>query len=99
MTDKSQIATGHVQLNSPTAYSELVDVSAADHTFADANSRAMSTRAIYVGTGGDLVLQLAGDPDGTTIMLTGVLTGAYLPVRATKVIKVATTAATIVGLW
>lgn len=52
-------------------------------------------RALYVGTGGDLVL-LARD-DETPITLANVGDGAFIPIRARQVMA-ATTASDIVGI-
>jgi hypothetical protein len=52
-------------------------------------------RALYVGTGGTLVL-LAKD-DSTPVTLSNVPAGAFIPVRAKRVLA-ATTASGIVGI-
>jgi len=58
------------------------------------DSTVIAARALYVGTAGDVVVTTRG---GTDVTFKNVPAGSILPVRATKV-KVATTAADIVGL-
>lgn len=53
------------------------------------------TRAIYVGSGGDINLITKG---GTTLVFTAVPTGAILPVRVSRVKATSTTASGLVGL-
>lgn len=60
----------------------------------DTNEVPEITRALYIGSGGDLVIELSG---GGEVTLKAVPTGALLPLRVRKV-KLATTAALIVGL-
>lgn len=52
-------------------------------------------RALYVGTGGNLVVT---DQAGTDATFPNVPTGALLPIRATKVKATGTTASTIIAL-
>jgi hypothetical protein len=54
-----------------------------------------TTRALFVGTSGAVSLVLAS---GAEIVLTGVLGGSLLPLRAMRVRATGTTAASIVGL-
>ena len=54
------------------------------------------TRAIYVGSSGDLSVVLV---DGSTVTLAGVLAGSLVPVRATRVKATSTTATLLVGLY
>ncbi len=54
-----------------------------------------TTRAIYVGTAGDLDLRML---DGQDIIFSGIPAGMILPVRATRVRLTATTATDIIGL-
>ena len=53
-----------------------------------------TTRALYVGTGGDVVADMAG---GNTVTFAGVQDGSILPIRVTA-LGTATTATGIVGL-
>lgn len=62
----------------------------------DAADLPAETRAIYVGTGGDLALVLAS---GDQITLAGIAGGMLLPVRARRVIATGTTASQLVGLY
>jgi hypothetical protein len=52
-------------------------------------------RALYVGTGGDVVVKTSG---GSTLTFVGVPNGAFLPVRCLQV-KAATTASDILALY
>jgi hypothetical protein len=71
----------------------------AAHGFAitpnDASNLAETTRAIYVGSAGDIALTMQS---GATITLVAVNSGTVLPVRAIKILATGTTAASLVGL-
>ena len=67
-----------------------VDVSSADQTFP------RPTRAVWVGTGGDVALVFW---DGTSAVLANVPTGALLPVAVKTVLKTGTDASDIVALF
>ncbi|SFE74347.1 hypothetical protein SAMN04487969_10642 [Paenibacillus algorifonticola] len=54
-----------------------------------------ATRAIYVGTGGDLNVQMF---DGTTAIIPAMPTGMY-PISVVKVLATSTTAAGIRGFY
>jgi hypothetical protein len=56
----------------------------------------VTTKAIYVGTGGDLVLRAVDS--GADVRIAGVGSGAILPFRVKAVRLTGTTAADIVGL-
>lgn len=60
----------------------------------DATELSEVTRAIYVGIGGDMTIELTA---GGTVELQNVPTGSLIPVRAKKVLT-ATTATSLVGL-
>ncbi len=53
------------------------------------------TRAIYVGTGGDIALTMKS---GSAVTLKSVPSGSIVPVRATEVAATGTTASNLVGL-
>jgi hypothetical protein len=63
-------------------------------TPADDDNLPAITRALYVGEGGDLAVEMS---DGTALIFKDVPTGTILPLRVRKVLE-ATTAAYIVGL-
>lgn len=71
----------------------------ADHAFAispnDSTDLSETTRALYIGTGGDISLVTAS---GATVSFTTVLSGSILPVRCRRVRATGTTATGIVGL-
>lgn len=54
------------------------------------------TRALYVGTGGNVVVV---SPSGTAVTFSNVPDGAILPVKAMRVNSTNTTASNIVALW
>ena len=54
------------------------------------------TRALYVGVAGDLVLLMQG---GATVVLRGVPSGSFLPLRVRQVLASGTSADGIVGFW
>ena len=53
-------------------------------------------RALYVGTGGDLSVNM---PDGATITFKNYPSGAFFPVRVARVNATGTTATDIVALY
>lgn len=62
----------------------------------DTNELSTYSRALYVGTGGDLVVTLRS---GNDVTLTGVVSGSLLRLWCTKVKSTGTTASDIVALW
>ena len=54
------------------------------------------TRALYVGGTGDLALLMQG---GATVVLRGVPSGSFLPLRVRQVLASGTSADGIVGFW
>jgi hypothetical protein len=65
-------------------------------TPSDSVDLAAATKAIYVGTGGDLVLRAVGSTNDVT--LKNVASGSVLAIRVQSVRVAGTTAADIVGL-
>ncbi len=76
--------------NETTSAQLFLTVTPSDSTVLPAN-----VRALYVGTGGTLVVT---DQAGTDATFSNVPTGALLPIRATKVKATGTTASTIIAL-
>lgn len=62
----------------------------------DTNELAYITRALYVGSAGDV--QVVGMTSGT-VTFVGVPAGSLLPVRVRQVLEAGTTAGDIVALW
>ena len=62
----------------------------------NSNDLAQVARALYVGTAGDLNVDLV---DGSTVVFPSVLGGAILPVRVKRVRSSSTTASNIVALY
>jgi hypothetical protein len=54
-----------------------------------------TTRALFVGSGGSIVVEMAS---GAILTLEAVADGALLPLRVARVLATGTTAAAIVGL-
>lgn len=68
-------------------------------TPSDSTTYGQPTRAIYVGSSGNLSVQMVGyDNSNTNLTFTNVLAGTMLPVRVQKVYA-NTTAAFLVGLY
>lgn len=62
----------------------------------DAADLPQVTRALYVGGGGTLAVQMM---NGETLAFTGLQGGSLLPVRTGRVLATGTTATGIVGLY
>ena len=56
------------------------------------------TRAIFVGTQGDLAVLMAGDAS-TAVTLKNIANGTYLPISVRKVMSTNTSASDIVALY
>ena len=69
---------------------EAVDISAADHTFAN------RIQGLYVGGAGDVIVRLRGDDADVTFKAVPV--GTVLPICPSKVVRTGTTATFMVGL-
>ncbi|MBI1402404.1 MAG: hypothetical protein GC147_04240 [Porphyrobacter sp.] len=65
-------------------------------TPSDSDSLPIAAKAVYVGTGGDLVLRAVGDD--VDVRLANVGNGAILPIRVAAIRLTGTTASDIVGL-
>lgn len=65
-------------------------------TPSDTTDLSVTSRAIYVGTSGDVQITLSG---GDTVVLKNVAAGMPLPIRAERVHATNTTATDIVALW
>ena len=65
-------------------------------TPSDAAELAHVTRALFVGTGGNLAVRLQ---DGTALTFANVPGGTLIPIRVARVLATGTTASQILGLW
>ena len=54
------------------------------------------TRAVYVGTTGNMKVTMQ---DSGTVLFTGIPAGTTLPIRVSRIFSATTTAATIIALW
>lgn len=63
---------------------------------ADTGDLAFATKAIYIGSGGDIVLRAIGSE--TDVTLRNVASGSMLAIRARAIRATGTTAASLVGL-
>ena len=70
--------------------------SAAAVTPSDSTDLTYLARALYIGSGGNLVIDVA---DGATVTFTNVMSGSILPVRVKRVRATSTTASNIVALY
>lgn len=70
--------------------------SATEVTPHNTNDLTYITRALYVGVGGDVKVNMA---DSGTVTFVGVPTGTILAVRVSRVYSTGTTATNIVALW
>jgi hypothetical protein len=68
-------------------------------TPADATTFTQTTRALFVGTGGNIKIMGHGKVANTVITLTNVPSGALLPIRVQRVYSGNTTASGLVGLY
>ena len=77
--------------------SNLVSPAAGGYAIVPHDSHAVPevTRAVYVGSGGNLVVELAW---GATLTFANLPSGALLPIRVNRVLT-ATTASSLVGLY
>ena len=62
----------------------------------DSADLAETTRAVYVGTGGNVTCILADD--SSSVLFTTISSGTMLPIRVKKVLATGTTASGIVGI-
>jgi hypothetical protein len=68
-------------------------------TPADATVFSQPTRAIYVGTTGNLKVMMAGRVANTVITFTNIPDGSLLPIRVQRVYSANTTATGLIGLY
>jgi hypothetical protein len=84
------VADGTMRLESPVRDGEAINISSADH-------RPTSiTRAIWVGTGGNLKVTTDG---GTALTFVNVQDGTLLPVQSRLIWQTGTTASNMLALW
>ena len=58
-----------------------------------------TTRALYVGTGGNVKVEMLDIDGGSAVSFLNVPDGTLLPLRVIRVHATGTTASDIVGLW
>ena len=80
-----------------TPMSDFPAKGAAAVTPSDSADLVYRTRALYVGTGGNISVNMAGT--GAAVVFTGVPSGSVLPISVTRVLSTDTTASDIVALW
>lgn len=66
-------------------------------TPSDDNDLAQVTRGVFVGGAGNLNVNMAGT--GTSLTITGVPAGAFLPISVSRIRSTSTTATNIVAFW
>lgn len=65
----------------------------------DTTTLANATRALYVGTGGNVAVQMLGWDSNTQITFVNVANGQVLPIRVDRVLATGTTGNDIIGLY
>ena len=70
-----------------------------DSTNIDFHGGGGPTRALYVGSGGDISVEMASDKGEKTVVFVAVLTGTILPIAITRVNLTLTTATSLVAIW
>ncbi len=77
-----------------------IAVTLSDSIGIDFNGKAEATRGLYVGSGGDISVEMAGNGlvDATVVFI-AVPTGTLLPIEITRVNSTATTASQMVAIW
>ncbi len=87
----------------PASFAKAITKS--DSTAIDFEGGSHATRGIYVGSGGDLSVEMAGDRDGgegmsdPTVVFVAVPTGTLLPISVTRVNSTGTAASSLVAVW
>ncbi len=71
-----------------------------DTTNIDFSGGGGPTRALYVGSGGDISVEMFGAKlNEKTVVFVAVLTGTILPIAITRVNAALTTATSLVAIW
>lgn len=83
-------ASGRVNLESPVSGGEAIDISGGNH------STTKPTRALWVGTGGNVKVRMLS---GTALTFTNVQDGTLLPIRIDTVYQTDTTASNMTAVW
>ena len=88
-------------MSSKTKPSEYaVAVTPSDTVDIDFSQKAAASRGLYVGSGGDVSVEMVGPGLTTsTVVFVAVLTGTLLPIEVTRVNSTATTASSLVAIW
>ena len=77
-----------------------VAVVTSDSTDIDFGTGPLRTRGLYVGSGGDISVEMAGDQMvDNTVVYASVLSGTLLPIEITRVNLTLTTAALMIAIW
>lgn len=63
----------------------------------DSTDLTYTTRAVYVGGAGNMVVTMAGG--GSNVTFTGIPAGSLLPIRVSRILSTSTTATSIVALY
>ncbi len=87
----------------PGAFAKAVTKS--DTVSIDFEGKAYATRGLYVGSGGDISVEMAGSDekgkglDDATVTFVAVPTGTLMPIRCTRVNSTGTGASSMVAIW
>ena len=71
-------------------------VYAGDVVTSDSTDLSSTTRALYIGVGGNAAVVM---PDGSVVVFKNLQTGSILPIRAKRVNAIDTTASFIIALY
>lgn len=77
-----------------------ISVTPSDSTDINFNGTSAATRGLYVGSGGDVSVEMVGNGlADATVVFVAVLTGTLLPIEITRVNVTGTTASSLVAIW
>jgi hypothetical protein len=62
----------------------------------DSTDLTYTSRAIFVGGAGNIAVTMAG---GQSVTFTGIIAGALLPIRVSRILSTGTTATNIMAIW
>jgi hypothetical protein len=62
----------------------------------DGTDLTYTSRALFVGGAGNIAVTMAG---GQSVTFTGIIAGALLPIRVSRILSTGTTATNIMAIW
>ncbi len=77
-----------------------IAVTVSDSTNINFGGKGGPTRGLYVGSGGDISVEMAGAGlNDATVIFVAVPTGTLLPIQITRVNSTGTTASSLTAIW